>query len=283
MTAKTKRKLTNVLMGTGRAALLLFFLLIVILPIYWMFITSFKLPQDITTVDIQYWPRNFTFDNYTALWHRTPFPFYLRNSLFVSTVSAAIVLVISVMGGYAMARYSFRMKKVSIMAFLVSQMIPVVLLLIPLFVMINTVNLGDTLTSLIMLYIVFNTPFCTITMQGFFMNIPTALEEAAEIDGCNKLQMLLRVVLPIMLPAVVAVYIFAFIGAWNELLGAVIFINTELLKTIPVGLNAYIGQFAIAWGEMSAGGMLAIIPAALMFAFAQKYIVDGLTAGAVKG
>jgi len=248
-----------------------------------MLVTSLKYPQDINTMNIQYWPQSVTFSNFASLWNSTPFPFYFRNSLFVSAVAGVIVLIVSIMGGYAMARYSFRMKKVSVMAFLVSQMIPVTLLLIPLFVMITSVNLGDTLTGLIILYVIFNTPFCVITMQGFFMNIPSVIEEAAEIDGCNKFQMMVRVVLPVMLPAIVAVFIFAFVGAWNELLGAVIFINTETLKTIPVGLNAYVGQFAINWGEMTAGGIVAIIPAAILFAIAQKYIVQGLTSGAVKG
>ena len=283
MTAKTKQKIKTRLLIAGRIAILALFLLGVILPIYWLFITSLKRPPDINTLQIQYWPQNPTAENYARVWNNTPFPRYVKNSLIVSVVSAFIVLLIAVPGGYALARYAFRLKKASMTAFLISQMIPVTLLLIPLFLMLNSVRLGDTLTSLIVLYVVFNTPFCVMTMQGFFMNIPSSIEEAAAIDGCNKFQMMVRIVLPVMLPAIISVFIFAFIGAWNEFLGGVMFINSELNKTIPVGLSAYVGQFAINWGEMTAGGMLAIIPTVILFAFAQRYIVAGLTAGAEKG
>jgi len=270
-------------MALGRLLVLLIFFLGVILPIYWMFITSLKTPQDISTLDIQYWPKNITFSNYASIWNDTPFPRYVQNSLFVSVVSGLVVLVIAVMSGYALARYSFRLKKISVMAMLISQIIPFTLLLIPLYLLLNNVNLGDSYLGLIVLYIISNTPFCVILMQGFFSNIPRAIEEAAVIDGCSKVQMMLRVVLPIMLPGIIAVFIFAFIGAWNDLLGGVMLINTELKKTIPVGLNAYVGQFAVDWGQMMAGGMLALVPSAILFAVAQRYIISGLTAGSVKG
>lgn len=283
MSSKTKKKVHEGLGTLGRVLILLFFLAIVVAPIYWLFVTSVKTQQDITTLNLQYWPKHFTTKNYIALWNTSKFPFYLRNSLYVSVISSVFVLIISVGGGYALARYKFGMKKVTMIGFLVSQMIPLTLILIPLFLLFSKLGLNDSLTSVIVLYIIFNTPFCVITMQGFFMNIPTSIEEAATIDGCSKIQVLARVVLPIMLPGIIAVFIFAFIGVWNDLLGGVMFINSETKKTIPVGLSAYVGQFAINWGEMTAGGMLALIPSAILFAIAQKFIVTGLTAGAVKG
>lgn len=283
MNPKTKRRVSKVLNGSCRALILIFFLIIVIAPIYWLFITSTKIQQDIATLNIQYWPKHFTLQNYARLWNASKFPIFLRNSLYVSLVSSVVVLLISVTGGYSLARYKFRMKKITLIGFLVSQMIPLTLILVPLFLIFSKMGLNNSLTSVIILYIIFNTPFCVITMQGFFINIPTSIEEAATIDGCTKVQILTQIVLPIMLPGIIAVFIFAFIGAWNDLLGGVMFINTETKKTIPVGLSAYVGQFAINWGEMTAGGMLALIPSAILFAVAQKFIVEGLTAGAVKG
>ena len=168
-------------------------------------------------------------------------------------------------------------------AFLITQMIPMTLLLIPMFLIFSSLKLQDSLVSLVILYVVLNVPFCVITMQGFFMNIPVVLEEAARIDGCTKFQTICKIVLPVMLPGIIAVFIFAFIGAWNDLLGGVMFINSEAKKTIPVGLSYYVGQFSVNWGEMTAGGILALLPSAALFAFAQKYIVEGMTSGAVKG
>ncbi len=283
MNVKFAKKAGRFSMTFGRVIILLFFFILVIAPIYWLFITSLKLPKDIATLNLQYWPENPTIANYVKLWNTSQFPAYLKNSLIISVISGIFVLLISIGGGYALARYRFRMKRITLIGFLVSQMIPLTLLLIPLFLVFSKMGLTDTMASLVILYVILNTPFCVITMQGFFMNIPTSIEEAAIIDGCGKMTVLTKIVLPIMLPGIIAVFIFAFIGAWNDLLGGVMMINTEAKKTIPVGLSAYVGQFSINWGEMTAGGMLALIPSAILFAIAQKFIVEGLTAGAVKG
>lgn len=276
---KTKRRLLLI----GRILILAFFLFIVCLPIYWMLITSLKTTADINTLDIQYWPANPTFQNYENVLQQSNFIYYLKNSVVVSVATGIIVLFVAITGGYGLSRYKYRGKGVTMLGFLVTQMIPMTLILVPMFLIFHSVNLGDTLTSLIILYVVINVPFCVITMQGFFANIPIAVEEAASIDGCSKFQVITKIVLPIMLPGIIAVFVFAFIGAWNDLLGGVMFINSELNKTLPVGLSSYVGQFSINWGEMCAGGMLALIPSALLFVMVQKYIVEGMTSGAVKG
>ena len=278
MTAKRKRILTIAL----RVFILALFALFVLGPLYWTVITSFKNPTDQRALDIQYFPLNPTWENYVDLWGATQFPTYMGNTATVAVVSSLIVLFVAVTGGYGLARFKFRTKTLVLVAFLVSQMIPITLLLIPMYQVFTGLKLIDTLTSLIILYVVLNVPFCVITMQGFFANIPYTIEEAAMIDGCNRAQLLMRIVLPIMLPSIIAVFIFAFIGAWNDLLGAVMFINTESRKTIPVGLNSYITQFSVNWGQLCAGVVLALIPTAVMFAVAQRFIVEGLTAGAVK-
>lgn len=276
-----KKKKTLLLIG--RILILAFFLLLVILPIYWMFITSLKAPADIATLDIQYWPKNLTWDNYKNVLAGSNFLLYLKNSTIVATISSAIVLLVAITGGYGLSRYRYKGKGLTMVAFLITQMIPMTLLLIPMFLVFSSLKLQDSLVSLVILYVVLNVPFCVITMQGFFMNIPVVLEEAARIDGCTKFQTICKIVLPVMLPGIIAVFIFAFIGAWNDLLGGVMFINSEAKKTIPVGLSYYVGQFSVNWGEMTAGGILALLPSAALFAFAQKYIVEGMTSGAVKG
>ena len=276
-----KKKKTLLLIG--RILILAFFLLLVILPIYWMFITSLKAPADIATLDIQYWPKNLTWDNYRNFLAGSNFLLYLKNSTIVATISSAIVLLVAITGGYGLSRYRYKGKGLTMVAFLITQMIPLTLLLIPMFLIFSSLKLQDSLVSLVILYVVLNVPFCVITMQGFFMNIPVVLEEAARIDGCTKFQTICKIVLPVMLPGIIAVFIFAFIGAWNDLLGGVMFINSEAKKTIPVGLSYYVGQFSVNWGEMTAGGILALLPSAALFAFAQKYIVEGMTSGAVKG
>lgn len=276
-------KIKKTFLLAGRIFILALFLLGVFLPIYWMFITSLKAPADIATLDIQYWPKNLTWGNYENVINGSNFLLYLKNSAFVAAVSSAFVLVVAITGGYGLARYSYKGKGLTMVAFLITQMIPMTLLLIPMFLIFSSLKLQDTLTSLIVLYVVLNVPFCVITMQGFFMNIPVVIEEAARIDGCTKFQTICKIVLPVMLPGIIAVFIFAFVGAWNDLLGGIMFINSEAKKTIPVGLSYYVGQFSVNWGEMSAGGILALLPSAALFAFAQKYIVEGMTSGAVKG
>jgi len=257
-------------------------LLAVLLPLYWLFITSFKTNPEINALQVTYWPQTFTTENYQKLFQTTKFGIYLKNSLIVTLSASALVLLFSLAGGYALARYCFKGKTVLLGALLVSQMIPTILLFIPMFMIFGKLRLNNTLQSLIILYTVFNTPFCLITLRGFFERIPVSLEEAAMVDGCNRKQAFFRVVMPVLFPGIVATFVFAFTGAWNELLAGIMFINSNSLKTIPVAINAFIGKYSIDWGQMSAACMIALIPTVIFFAIVQKYIVQGLTQGAVK-
>lgn len=265
-----------------RFLILLVFLVAVLAPIYWLLITSFKTNAEINSMTVTYWPQNFTVENYRNLFQATHFADYLKNSLIVTFASSIIVLLFSISGGYALARYKFRGKSVVLVAFLVSQMIPTILLFIPMFLIFGRLRLTNTLQSLIILYTVFNTPFCLITLRGFFERIPVSLEEAAWVDGCTKLQALRKVILPVLFPGVIATFVFAFTGAWNELLAGIMFINSETLKTLPVGINSFIGKYTIDWGQMSAACMIALIPTVIFFSIVQKYVIQGMTQGAVK-
>lgn len=273
----------NVAPTVSRVITLTLFLIGALFPFYWMLVTSLKDRQEIYSGKLTLWPQNLTFSNYIDTFQNSSFPLYFMNSFIVSMSSSILVLFVSILGGYSMARYAFRGKKLFLISFLATQMIPVMVILVPLFITFSQLHLLNKLPSLIITYTAMNIPFCLLTMSSFFQRIPVSLEEAALIDGCNKFQTMTKIILPIMRPGIVATLVFAFTGAWNDLFFGVMFTNSESTKTVPVGLSSFVQKFDINWGQMSAAGILSLIPVVIMFAFAQKYIVSGLTEGAVKG
>ena len=277
------RKTKNAIGGTIRVLILIFFFLLVVLPIYWIVVTSFKSSGEILDLNnITYFPEAFTWKNYTDLFEQFNYGVLLKNSLLVSVASALVVTVFSMLGGYSLARYKFKGKQTVILFFLVTQMIPGILVIIPLYIIFSKMGLINTHIGLFIFYVTANLPFCVITMRSFFERIPVTLEEAARVDGCTKMQSLFKIVFPIMFPGIVSVFVFGFIGAWNELIAGSIFISTPEMWTIPVGLKTLIGKYNVEWGLLMAGGVMALLPTAVMFAAMQKFIVEGMTAGAVK-
>lgn len=276
-------KLTRRLAGTGRFILLTFYLLAVVLPIYWMTITAFKTtPEIINAQELTYFPQTFTLDNFRELFRMYNYGLLLKNSVIISTSTGICITLLSILGGYGLARYKFRGKGTMLIFFLITQMIPGILVIIPLYIILSQAGLINTHFGLFLYYLAVNLPFCVITMRSFFERIPYSLEEAAKVDGCSKIRSLIEIVLPVMFPGIVAVFVFAFIGAWNELIAGTIFISSPDKWTIPVGLKSLIGKYEVKWGILMAGGVLALLPTAIMFAFMQKFVVEGLTAGAVK-
>ncbi|MFD1405004.1 MULTISPECIES: carbohydrate ABC transporter permease [Robinsoniella] len=270
-------------LGFGRFFILAFFLALVVLPIYWMTITSFKTNGEIINMqNITYFPHTFTTENYTGLFEMFDYGSLLQNSVIVSVSSALVVTMLSILGGYSLARYKFKGKGAMVLFFLVTQMIPGILVIIPLYLIFSKIGLINTHVGLFIYYVIVNVPFCVVTMRSFFERIPVTLEEAARVDGCTKMKSLIKIVLPIMFPGIVSVFVFAFIGAWNELIAGTIFISTPDMWTIPVGLKSLIGKYSVQWGALMAGGVMALLPTAIMFAGMQKFIVEGMTAGAVK-
>lgn len=266
-----------------RYVVLLLFGLGTLLPFYWIIVTSLKTRQEIYSGQLTLWPKALTWVNYIDTLQNTNFPRYLLNSFTVSMSSSLLVLLASILGGYSLARYQFKGKKFVLVSFLATQMVPVMVILVPLFITFGQIHLLNKLPALIITYTAMNIPFCLITMSSFFQRIPVSLEEAAMIDGCNKFQTMSKVVLPMMQPGIVATFVFAFIGSWNDLFFGVMFTNSESAKTVPVGLSSFVQKFDINWGQMSAAGIISLIPVVIMFAIVQKYIVAGLTQGAVKG
>jgi len=266
-----------------RIVLLILFFIFMFTPILWMILTSLKPVNEIVTVPISYLPKKFTFANYAKLWSSTDFPAYFKNSMIVSSACAILTSIVAIFAGYSLARFKFKGKNITLFMFLATQMVPVVVIIIPLFLVFSQFNLLDKLSGLIVIYLVLNIPFCTVMIRGFFERIPVSLEEAAMIDGCSRVESLFRIIIPIMLPGIVATFVFAFIGAWNDLFFSIMFINSETIKTIPVGINTFIGKYEIDWGVMSAAAVVALIPVFIMFGMIQRYLVQGLTNGSVKG
>ncbi|WP_428769457.1 carbohydrate ABC transporter permease [Treponema sp. HNW] len=273
----------KVFLHTGKIIVLGLYLAFVLFPIYWMVITSFKYNTEIINAQrLTYFPEKFTPENYNQLFSMYDYGNMLKNSLIISLSAGFCVTMLSIFGGYGLARYKFDTKTLFLLFFLVTQMIPGILVIIPLYIIFSKMNIVNTRLSLFIFYLISNLPFCVITMRSFFERIPYTLEEAATVDGCTKLQTLRKIVLPVMFPGIVAVFVFAFIGAWNELIAGTIFINTPNFWTIPIGLKSLIGKYDVKWGVLMAGGVLALLPTAIMFAVMQRFVVAGLTAGAVK-
>jgi multiple sugar transport system permease protein len=211
------------------------------------------------------------------------FPAFFRNSVVVSLATAAVVTLVATAAGYAFSRFRFKGKAAIVFLLLLTQMFPVVMLIAPIYRLMTPLGLTDSLTGLILTYTAFNVPFAVFLMQSFFAAIPKELEESAMIDGCTRFQALVRIICPLTLPGMGATLGFVFTAAWSELLFALMLINSEERMTFPVGLLTFVSKFSVDWGQMMAAGVLALIPACLFFAFVQRYLVQGLTAGAVKG
>ncbi len=276
-------KAKKTLMTVGKWALLLLFLLWTIFPFFWLVSTSFKDDKEIlTNNELHLLPQSPTTQHYENAFGKTNFGSYIKNSLIVTLVSCVFIVIPAVMGGYALSRFRFRGKSAIMLIMLASQMVPLITAIIPMFVLYSKLELINKLASLIITYTATNIPFCMITMSSFFTRIPVSLEEAAQIDGCSRFGSVVRIVLPVMLPSIVAIFVFAFTGCWNELFYSLMMINSESLRTIPAGLLNFVQKYDIDWGQMSAAASVTLLPVVALFFAVQKYMVAGLTAGSVK-
>lgn len=276
----TQRRIT--VGGVVRVVGLGLWLLITLFPLYWIALTSFKSPGTINRFPIEYWPSEPSLDNYLSLFEQSSFGTFLANSAIVAVVAGAVATLIALLSAYVIARFEFRGKGTVLVAFLLTQMIPAFIALGPLYSMMTDLGLVDSKPGLILVYIAICIPFSTVMLRGFFENVPDALEEAAMIDGCSRFGALFRVLVPVMTPGIIAAFIFNFVNCWNELFLSVVLMNTDENRTVPSALNGFISTFNIDWGSMSAAAVLTILPTMAMFALASRWIVQGLTAGAVK-
>ncbi|ADB35742.1 binding-protein-dependent transport systems inner membrane component [Kribbella flavida DSM 17836] len=257
-------------------------LVFTIFPLYWILVTSFKEPGSIFAYPLKYWPGDFSLENYRGLFEQSNFAVFLGNSLIVSLVAAALATVVSLLAAYVLARFEFVSKGAVMGAFLVTQMIPGFIALGSLYILMTRLYLVDSRFGLVLVYVAISIPLCTVMLRGFFENVPASLEEAAMVDGCSRFSALFRVLVPVMTPGIAASFIFNFVNCWNELFLSVTLLNSDSNKTVPAALNGFISSYNIDWGSMSAAAVLSIVPTMILFAFASRYIVQGLTAGAVK-
>ena len=252
-------------------------------PFYWTFVTSLKESAEIGAKPISYWPRLLTVENYVQAWKTGGFSGYFRNSLKVALISTFFTVMLSAMDGYALARFQFKGKTFFLLLLLCTQFFPTAMLIIPLFKIYNGAHLINNHWSLILTYTVFHIPFNAALMRSFISGISPSLEEAAMVDGCGRLQAVIHVLFPLLLPGIAAVAAYSFISCWNEYLYALMFVSSDSKYTIPVGLSMTIGEYSINYGQLCAGSMIALIPIILLFMYVQKYMVSGLGAGAIKG
>ncbi len=265
-----------------KALVLAVFAVVIVFPFYWIIITSVKDIREIFSVPISFFPRQFSLQNYRDLFSELDFTRYILNSVAVSLVAASAASAVSLGGGYVLARFQFRGKQFVIYFYLITQMLPTFIGLAPLYQMLSKVGMIDKLPSLMILNATWLIPYSTITIRGYLMRVPKALEESAMIDGCNRLHAMLRIIFPLILPGFSATFIFCFVQAWNDLFSPIMYMNRQSNYTIPVALNYMVQKNDIKWGELSAGAVIAVVPTVIMFAFTQKYVAAGMIAGAVK-
>ncbi len=252
-------------------------------PIVWMFLTSLKAESDIVTRTIQYIPSRITFENYAAIWTQSNFPVLIFNSMVVTGITVAICVATGTLAAYAFSRIAFPGRNQLLLGFLIVRMFPAVTIVIPLYVVLRSVGLVDSRLGLAIAYTCFLLPLFVWTLKGFFDAAPKELENAARIDGSTRLGAMVRIVMPLARNGLVASSVFIGIGAWNEFLFALMLTTGQGSRTWPVGLQLMVGEFQLPWGVLAAGGILSILPVMLLFAIVQRTMVQGLTAGAVKG
>jgi multiple sugar transport system permease protein len=270
-------------LGRGfRYAVVVVVLGIVIVPFLWIFLASFLPNSELITRTPNFSFDNLTLDNYQNLQQAAQYFTYLTNSMIVAVMSMVISITLALLAAYSVYRTRYPGRRPLYLALIVTYVFPGVVLLIPLYQLMGKVGLINNLLSLIIVNVTFTAPFSVWLMRGFFGAIPAGIEEAAAIDGAGRMRILFSIVLPLTAPGVAAAAIFSFVWSWTEYMFASAFIVDEGKKTLPVGLGAFIQQYNIDWGILTAAAVATAVPVVVIFAFIGRYFVEGLTAGAEK-
>lgn len=252
-------------------------------PALWILLTSLKREVELVQKPITWWPQEATLQNYVQAFTDQPLLIYMKNSFAVAGLSTVVSLLVSAFAAYAIARLNLRRRQLILTCIVGSSMFPLVTLLVPIFETMRALGLLNTYTALVLPYVVLNLPVCTLVLVGFFQSIPRDLENAAMIDGCTRLGALWRVVVPLAAPGVFTAGILAFVNAWDEFLLALSLNASAVMRTLPVGITLYQGEFSFPWPIISAALIVAIVPVAVLIAVFQERVVSGLTQGGLKG
>ena len=258
----------------------------VLFPVFWMFSTSFKVAGEVYSNPPGYIPKEPNLRGYVKLLTEKSnsfnFLIWAKNSFIVALCTTLFSMAIAALGGFGLSRFRFRGRKGIMYTILMTQVLPGSLLIVPLYTIMSGLKLLDTTLGLVLANVTFAVPFCTWTMKGFFDSIPASLDEAARVDGAGRWVTFMHIVLPLTVPGLVATCIFSFITGWNEYLFASIFMRTYSKWTLPVGISSFQGQYGTDWPTIMAGAFMITIPVVFVFLVLQKYLVSGMTAGAVK-
>lgn len=283
LAARGNQAAARLVNGVGSGVALVALLAFVLAPLYWMTVTAFKSDSQIVMRTNDLWPTPWSTEQFTNLFSGRAFGTWYVNTVLVSVASTVIALICAALAGYALARLKFRGSESFTVTILLTYVMPGALLFIPLYQMMSGIGLNDSLWSLVISYPTFTLPFATWLLVGYFKSIPADLEESALVDGCTRFGAFVRIVLPLAKPGLLAVALFTLTNAWNEFLFAFVFITRDEYKTLPVGMQSMIFGDVVPQGQLAAASLLISIPVVLMYAFGQRFLTEGLTAGAVKG
>lgn len=258
---------------------------VLLFPIYWIVVTSLKTEKEIFQIPPTFWPTVLNLKSYAAQVATGDFNMFqsFANSFVISIGATAVSVLLSVPASYGIAKYRFRGKSLMMLGFLVTQMLPVAVLLTPMFIMFRNMHIYNTPLAAILADATIGIPFSVLILKNYFASIPKELEEAAYIDGCTRFSAFVRVLIPIAKPGVMVCAIFSFLYAWGDLAYGMTFIIDQQKRPITAGIFNFMGQYGTKWSYLTAFAVVTIIPVALIFIFMQKYIISGMTSGAVKG
>lgn len=263
-------------------ALQIILAIVILLPFFWMISVSLKPATEPFTIPARLWPQHPTLENYASAF-RPEFQRYFLNSIIVSLSTLIITVPLALLAAYSFTRFQMRALSTLLIGIIIAQMFPSSAIIIPIYTMARAASLLNTYAALVIAYITVTLPVAIWMMRGFLANLPLTLEEAAAIDGATPLRAFFEIILPLCRPGVIATAVFVIIVTWQEFLFALSFTSTREMRTLPVGMNDYIGQYGIRYGDLMASSVLVSIPVILVFLFLQRHFVAGLTAGSVKG